>query len=73
MLRMFMKKYPLTIPYILEKKIKSLEFLTFFKQIPSLSFLDFIILMNPFTEYDCANFLEIICTVNYYFVEERSR
>jgi len=64
-----MRKYPLTIPYILEKKLKAPEF-TFLKKSNILTFIDYIILLGPYTCFELSGYIELLSSITYCFPEE---
>lgn len=71
LLQMLMQKYPLTVPYILEKLIKMPEFSIFTKN-NVVSFLDFFIIGGPVSEFTNNKILEILLKNNYsYFLKKK--
>ncbi len=69
-----MKKHPLISPYVLDKKVQNLVNLPFFKTIKipddQTNFIDFLILMNSFTQGELGSFIECICCNSYCFIED---
>ncbi|KAL4429870.1 hypothetical protein ABPG74_022893 [Tetrahymena malaccensis] len=70
LLQMFMQKYPLTIPYILEKRIKIPEF-SIFKKNNIISFLDFLIVGGSISEFTSNQILETLFKINYSYIEKK--
>ena len=64
-------KYPLTFAYLLEKKLKAPDFL-FFKKNPVLSFIDYILLINPYAMDELSGFISLLINTCYCFTEEGS-
>jgi len=56
---MIIKKYPLTIPYILNKEVKPLD-IPLFKKYPLCNFLDFILTTGSYTKYWFGTIIELI-------------
>lgn len=65
-----MRKYPLVIPYILERRVDIPEFAVIFKQgNSSLTFLDFLLVSGSISAFKNADILSTILDVNYAFFE----
>ena len=68
-----MNKYPLIIPYLLEKKVTIPEISIFTKTSNTLTFIDFLVVSATLTEFESASILETIIRTNYAYFEDKPK
>lgn len=66
-----MSKYPLIMPYLLEKKIKCPEISLLKQENFELSFIDYILIISPFVNKQLDIFLDYFTNKSYGFIEEK--
>ncbi|KRX05875.1 HECT-domain-containing protein [Pseudocohnilembus persalinus] len=65
-----MNKYPLVVPNILETQVQAVE-INFLKRHKEMPFLDFLITMQPFTNYRLTEIIHLLCTQHNAFIEDK--
>lgn len=71
MLQTLMRKYPLVIPYLLDRRIRVPEF-AIFKKASVISFLDFLVVAGTVSEFASNSLLEVIMTTNYAYLQNKT-
>lgn len=69
---MIIHKYPLSIPYILDRKIRLPE-IAVLKKSNIVPFLDFFFLGSTLTEFSSTVLLEKLLSVNYTYLEDKKK
>lgn len=69
-LEVLMRKYPITIPYVLESRLQVPDIAIIRKDYDALPYIDYLIVMNSFATYKLTSRLYTIATNSYCFVEE---
>lgn len=64
-----MRKYPLSVPYVMEKKLRSVR-IGFLQRHPELDLVDYALVMGHYSNYYVNEIVQLICSSDYLFIEE---